>query len=83
MINLFSVETRRNPYPLYDQMRSGSPVFKAPPPFDMWMIFDFDGVKQVVSDHETFSSAVPAPDVAKCLKLGRLYRGGAETRSDD
>ena len=62
MINLFSVETRRNPYPLYDQMRSSSPVFKAPPPFDMWMIFDFEGVKQVVSDHETFSSAVPAPD---------------------
>ena len=62
MMNLFSLETRRNPYPLYDQMRSSSPVFKAPPPFDMWMIFDFDTVKRVVSDHETFSSAVPAPD---------------------
>lgn len=61
-MNLFSAETRRNPYPLYDQLRSSYPVFKAPPPFDMWMIFDFDGVKRVVTDHETFSSAVPAPD---------------------
>jgi len=62
MIDLFSEETRRNPYPLYEQMRSASPVLHAPPPFDMWMIFDYGGVKRAVSDSETFSSAVPAPD---------------------
>ena len=28
----------------------------------MWMLFDYESVKRVVSDHETFSSAVPAPD---------------------
>jgi cytochrome P450 len=61
MIDLFSDEVRRNPYPMYEQMRRASPVFHAPPPFDMWMIFDYDGVKRALTDHETFSSAVPAP----------------------
>jgi cytochrome P450 len=61
-MNLFSDEMRRNPFPLYEQMRSHSPVFKAPPPFDMWMVFDYENVKRVVSDHDAFSSAVPAPD---------------------
>jgi cytochrome P450 len=58
---LFSDGMRRNPYPLYERMRSASPVLHAPAPFDMWMVFDYEGVKRVVSDHETFSSAVPAP----------------------
>ncbi|MDB6130580.1 MAG: cypA9 [Verrucomicrobiales bacterium] len=53
---------RRNPFPVYDQMRSVSPVFKVPPPFNMWMVFDYENVKRVVNDHETFSSRVPAPD---------------------
>ena len=61
MINPFSEEVRRNPFPLYDQMRRASPVFHAPPPFDMWMVFDYEGVKRVLSDHDLFSSAVPAP----------------------
>jgi cytochrome P450 len=47
---------------MYEQMRRSAPVFKAPPPFDMWMVFDYESVKRVVSDHEAFSSAVPAPD---------------------
>src|SRR5688572_20352570 len=62
MTNLFSEEMRRNPYPMYEQLRNSSPVLHAPPPFDMWMVFDYEGVKRVVSDHATFSSAVPAPD---------------------
>ena len=61
MIDLFSDEVRRNPYPMYEQMRRASPVFHAPPPFDMWMIFDYDGARRALTDHETFSSAVPAP----------------------
>ena len=44
MIDLFSDDMRRNPYPIYDQMRSASPVFL--PPFDLWMVFDFEGVKR-------------------------------------
>jgi cytochrome P450 len=46
---------------MYQQMRSHSPVLHLPPPFDVWMVFDYDGVKRVLSDHEAFSSAVHAP----------------------
>jgi cytochrome P450 len=60
-MEIFSDETRRNPFPLYEHLRRASPVFKAPPPFEHWMVFDYDNVKRVTSDHETFSSAVPAP----------------------
>ena len=55
MMDLFSDGMRRNPYPLYDQMRKGSPVFRFPP-FDLWTVFDFDGVKRALTDHEAFSS---------------------------
>jgi cytochrome P450 len=55
MMNLFSDDMRRNPCPEYDRMRSGSPVVHLPP-FDLWMIFDFDSVKPVLAEHDTFSS---------------------------
>jgi cytochrome P450 len=61
MMQLFSDEIRRNPYPLYDQLRTSSPLLRVPPPFDAWMILDYDGVKWALNDHETFSSQVPAP----------------------
>lgn len=61
MLNLFSDEMRRDPYPVYDQLRSASPVLRVPPPFDAWLVFDYEGVKRVLNDHDTFSSAVPAP----------------------
>ncbi len=55
MVDLFSDDMRRNPYPAYDRMRSGSPVFRFPP-FDLWMIFDFEGVKRALVEHDAFSS---------------------------
>lgn len=61
MHDLFSDKVRRNPFAMYDYMRSGSPVFKAPPPFDLWMIFDYPQVKRALTDHEAFSSAVAGP----------------------
>src|SRR5579872_264769 len=60
-MDIFSDEMRRNPYALYDQIRAKSPVLHIPPPFNAWLVFNYDGVKQVLSDPETFSSAVPAP----------------------
>jgi cytochrome P450 len=60
-MDIFSDDNRRNPYPLYAEMRSMTPVFKVPPPFDAWMIFDYDGVNRALTDHESFSSCVPAP----------------------
>ena len=60
-MDLFSDDVRRNPYPIYAHVRAISPVFKIPPPFDAWGVFDFEGVKRVLSDQENFSSRVPAP----------------------
>ena len=61
MVNIFSDANRRDPFPLYAAMRQASPVFRVPPPFDAWLVFDFEGVKRVLSDPATFSSRVPAP----------------------
>jgi cytochrome P450 len=61
MINIFSDDMRRNPFPAYAQIRATSPLLRIPPPFDAWAVFDYEGVKRVMSDHETFSSKVPAP----------------------
>ncbi|WP_239470079.1 cytochrome P450 [Archangium violaceum] len=60
MMNLLSDETRRNPYPEYDQLRSRSPLLHEPRS-DSWMIFDYEGVKRVLHDHEAFSSIVAPP----------------------
>src|SRR5438552_3443728 len=54
-MNLFSDEMRRNPYPLYDQLRSRSPVLYEPQS-GHWMIFDYESVKRALNDHEFFSS---------------------------
>lgn len=60
MMNFFSDDVRRNPYPVYDQMRSNSPVLHVPS-LNLWMIFSYEGVKRALNDHEAFSSHVPAP----------------------
>jgi cytochrome P450 len=54
-MNLFSDDVRRNPYPVYAQLRAASPLFQRPGS-RLWMIFDYDGVHRVITDHETFSS---------------------------
>ncbi|KYF89746.1 cytochrome P450 [Sorangium sp. So ce185] len=59
-MNLFPDEIRRDPYPLYEQMRSSSPALHIAP-FDLWMIFDYEGVKRALTDHDAFSSAVTPP----------------------
>jgi cytochrome P450 len=46
---------RRNPYPVYDQIRSRTPLLHDART-DIWMIFDYDGVKRALNDHEAFSS---------------------------
>jgi cytochrome P450 len=61
MLDIFSDDARRNPYPLYDRFRTSSPLLRVPPPFNAWMIFDYAAVKWALNDHETFSSRIPAP----------------------
>jgi len=61
MANIFSDDVRREPYAIYEQMRTKAPVHYVPPPFDGWLIFDYEGVKRALNYAETFSSAVPAP----------------------
>lgn len=61
MLNPFSDDLRRNPFPMYQELRNHSPLLHLPPPHDLWMIFDYDGVKRALADHDAFSSAVPAP----------------------
>jgi len=56
-MNFFSEDARRNPFPLYVQMRSHSPVLHVPK-LDLWMIFDYEGVKRALNDHEAFSSSM-------------------------
>jgi cytochrome P450 len=60
-MDFFTDEMRRDPFSAYARMRAVSPVFRCPPPFDAWMVFDYAGVKRALSDHEAFSSRVPAP----------------------
>lgn len=55
MLDLFSPEIRRNPYALYDQLRAATPVLHVAQA-GLWMIFDYEGVKRVLTDHDSFSS---------------------------
>ena len=56
-MNFFSEDTRRNPFPVYDQMRSHAPVLHVPQ-LNLWMIFDYDGVKRTLNDQVAFSSSM-------------------------
>jgi cytochrome P450 len=55
VLDLFSDEMRRNPFPAYDRLRASSPVVHLAA-FDLWMILDYDGVRRALADHVVFSS---------------------------
>ena len=57
MMNLFSDDVRRNPFPVYDQIRAASPLFRDPQS-GLLMVLDYDGVKRVLNDHDLFSSRI-------------------------
>jgi cytochrome P450 len=60
VIDLFSAEMRRNPYPVYDWLRSASPVLHDPRS-DFWMVFDYEGVTRALNDLDGFSSRAAPP----------------------
>jgi cytochrome P450 len=57
---LFTAEGRRNPYPHYDQFRADVPLFRDPIT-GLWMVFDYQGVKRLLNEQESFSSRL-GPD---------------------
>src|SRR5438093_550515 len=59
-MNFRSDDVRRNPYPLYDQFRSASPVLYDPQS-RYWMIFDYEGVERTLHDLDAFSSRSAPP----------------------
>ena len=54
-LNFLSDEMRRDPFPLYDHLRAACPVMLEPQS-GLWMIFDYAGVKQALSDTDAFAS---------------------------
>ena len=60
MLDLLSDDLRRNPFSLYEQLRSGSPLLHEPQN-DMWLLFDYESVKRAMTGHEAFSSRVSSP----------------------
>ncbi|HEY5949616.1 MAG TPA: hypothetical protein VIV40_29175, partial [Kofleriaceae bacterium] len=56
-MTLFNDDMRRNPYPMYEQLRGSSPVMQVPAQ-DIWMVLDYDGVKRTLHDTDSFSSSV-------------------------
>src|SRR4051794_21349780 len=55
MLDLFSDDARRDPYPAYEQVRAVSPLLRDPDS-GLWMAFDYETVDRVLTDHEAFSS---------------------------
>ena len=56
-MDFFSPEMRRDPFPAYDRLRAAAPVLHEPT-FDAWMIFDYAGAKQALTDDHRFSSSM-------------------------
>jgi cytochrome P450 len=60
MLDFLSDEMRRDPYPLFAQVRSACPVL-LDTSSGMWLVFDYDSVKRALNDSESFSSVVETP----------------------
>jgi cytochrome P450 len=54
-MNLFADELRRDPYPAYAALRAASQLFREPRT-GLSLVLDYDGVRRVLSEHESFSS---------------------------
>lgn len=65
-MQLYSEAMRRDPFPVYEQLRRQSPLISDPQGM-VWMLLDYESVKRVLTDHETFSSDV-APPTGKPLE---------------
>src|SRR3954463_14761038 len=66
-MDLLSDALRRDPFPVYDQLRASAPVLRDPRS-GLWMILDYESAKRALSDPETYCSDLagsaqhPTPD---------------------
>src|SRR5688500_13458604 len=56
MLDFLIDDVRRDPYPLYAQMRAAAPLLCVAPN-GPYMIFDYAGVRRALDDHDSFSSS--------------------------
>jgi cytochrome P450 len=57
VIDFSSPDYRRNPFPVYDQLRATAPVLHDPRT-GLWLLFDYASVRQALTDHAHFSSSL-------------------------
>ena len=46
MLELFGDDMRREPYPLYDQLRARSPLYVPGP--NVWLVMDYEGCRRAL-----------------------------------
>ena len=56
MLDFLTDDVRRDPWPLYAQMRRASPLLRVGPD-GPWMVFDHANVRRALDDHDSFTSA--------------------------
>jgi cytochrome P450 len=61
VLDLFSDDNRRDPFPLYAHYRAHSPLLHDPRS-NLRLVFDYETVKRVLSEHESFSSRLGPAD---------------------
>lgn len=54
-MSFFSEDMRRDPFPIYAQLRQESPVLCIPGS-EIWLVLDYDGVRRALNDLDVFSS---------------------------
>ena len=69
-MDFFSPEIRRNPFPMYDQLRAASPILHDLQT-DSRILFDYDSVKQALTDHERFTEKRRNPSALRDALFAR------------
>jgi cytochrome P450 len=57
VIDFASADYRRNPFPVYDQLRAAAPLLRDPRT-GLWLLFDYASVRQTLTDAGHFSSSL-------------------------
>jgi cytochrome P450 len=59
MLHLLTDDLRRDPYPMYAQLRPASPLHIEAA--NLWLLLDHEGVRRALTDSESFASSVDLP----------------------